>query len=93
MTVEITALKFNNTWTVTSLPFGKQLIGYKWVYKIKYSANGAIERYKAHLVAKGYTQCGGLDYSETFSPHLLFLLSAIGLWYNLMLIMFFYMVI
>ena len=50
------------------LPHGKTPIGCKWVHRIKYNLNGSMERYKAKLVAKGYTQQEGLDYSETFSP-------------------------
>jgi hypothetical protein len=68
MQAEIKALQDNNTWVLTSLPPGKQAIGCKWVYKVKYKADGSIERYKARLVAKGYTQSEGLDYHETFSP-------------------------
>ncbi|MCI09043.1 retrovirus-related Pol polyprotein from transposon TNT 1-94, partial [Trifolium medium] len=68
MDAEITALEVNKTWTVVDLPCGKVPVGCKWVYKIKYHANGTIERYKARLVAKGYTQMEGVDYFDTFSP-------------------------
>ncbi|GKV48080.1 hypothetical protein SLEP1_g54916 [Rubroshorea leprosula] len=68
MQKEITALEQNGTWTIETLPLGKRAIDSKWVYKIKYKADGTIERYKARLVAKGFTQIEGLDYHETFAP-------------------------
>ena len=50
------------------LPSQVKPIGCRRVYRIKYNADGSIERYKARLVAKGYNQIEGLDYFGTFSP-------------------------
>ncbi|KAE8731219.1 Detected protein of unknown function [Hibiscus syriacus] len=65
---ELKALKKNDTWDLTPLPEGKRSIGSKWVFTIKYHTDGSVERYKARLVARGFTQTYGLDYKETFAP-------------------------
>ncbi|GKB34086.1 putative RNA-directed DNA polymerase [Tanacetum coccineum] len=68
MNNEIEALLRNNTWTVCDLPKGRKPVGSKWLWKIKFKSTGEIERYKSRVVAKGYSQREGFDYSETFSP-------------------------
>jgi histone deacetylase 1/2 len=67
MNNEYSALMSNKTWHLVPLPKGKNIIGCKWVYKIKRKADGSIDRYKARLVAKGYKQRYGIDYEDTFS--------------------------
>ncbi|CAM8960116.1 unnamed protein product [Rhodiola kirilowii] len=68
METEIQALQSNNTWEVIHLPPGKNAVSSKWIYKVKRHSDGTIERYKARLVARGFTQEEGLDYNETFAP-------------------------
>ena len=68
MDEEISSIKKNDTWELTSLPKGHKPIGVKWVYKTKTNQKGKVEKYKARLVAKGYKQRHGIDYDEVFAP-------------------------
>ena len=67
MNKEFQALLDNHTWDIVSLPNGKKPIACKWVYKVKFKADGTVERLKARLAIKGFTQTEGIDYHETFS--------------------------
>lgn len=68
MKEEYESLLKNETWTLEQLPTGKKAIGCKWVYKRKTNENGETTRYKARLVAQGFTQKFGVDYDEVFAP-------------------------
>lgn len=68
MDKEICVLEKKNIWVLTPLPPGKTPIACKWVYKVKLNSDGSVDRYKAKLVVKGYTQREGLDFLETCSP-------------------------
>lgn len=62
------ALEKNGTWEMTDLPKGKLLVGCMWVFIIKLNSDGSLERYKARLIAKEFTQTYEVDYQETFAP-------------------------
>lgn len=65
---ELENLERNGTWNIVPRPNGRKVVKCKWVFKRKYDKDGCIERYKARLVARGYTQIEGIDYKETFCP-------------------------
>lgn len=68
MDSEIEAIRKNDTWDLTDLPRGAKTVGVKWVYKTKLNEHGEVDKYKARLFAKGYTQQHGVDYTEVFAP-------------------------
>lgn len=55
------------TWEYAALSSGKRALGCKWVYNVKYNADGSIEHFKTHLVVLGNTQGKGRDFIETFA--------------------------
>ena len=68
MNEEMESLHANDVWDLIELPKGRKAIGSKWVFKLKVNAEGVVERYKARLVAQGFSQKFGEDYDETFCP-------------------------
>ena len=65
---ELRALSDFGTWNLTALPPGKRALTSKWVFKVKTLSSGELERFKARLVVRGFTQTEGLDYFETYAP-------------------------
>ena len=68
MKTEMCSLQDNNVWELVELPKDRKPVGSKWVFKVKTNEDGEVERYKARLVAQGFTQVKGADYDETFCP-------------------------
>ncbi|CAL2280003.1 unnamed protein product [Prunus armeniaca] len=68
MEEEISALTMQGTWCLVPRPANTNIVGSKWIYKIKRNSYGTVSRYKARLVAQGFSQEAGFDYDETFSP-------------------------
>ncbi|KAK8926311.1 hypothetical protein KSP39_PZI018080 [Platanthera zijinensis] len=67
MEEEMTALWANQTWDLVPLLPGQFCVCCKWVFAVKHAPNGTVDRLKARLMARGFTQQHGIDYDETFS--------------------------
>ena len=61
------SLHKNEAWDLVELPAGRKPIGSKWVFKKKMNVEGKVEKYKARLVDKGYSQVSGIDFCDIFS--------------------------
>jgi hypothetical protein len=83
---EMTSLDKNEAWDLVEFPTERNPISNKWVFKKKLNAEGKVEKYKAWLVEKGYSQVEGIDFGEIFSPvakltSIRFLLSIVAAFY------------
>uniref|UniRef100_A0A2N9EG19 Reverse transcriptase Ty1/copia-type domain-containing protein n=1 Tax=Fagus sylvatica TaxID=28930 RepID=A0A2N9EG19_FAGSY len=65
---ELDSIFKNEVWDLTELSTGRKPVGCKWVLRKKYKANGSLDKYKARLVTKGFTQQPGVDFVDTYSP-------------------------
>ena len=67
MKLEYKELIKNKTWDLISYPNKKNVIGNKWIYKVKFNLVGDIDKYKARLLDKGFDK-KYVDYEEIFAP-------------------------
>jgi hypothetical protein len=65
---EMRSMSTNKVWKLEEIPKGVKIVGCKWLYKIKCDSHRNIDRFKARLIAKGFTQREGTYYNETISP-------------------------
>lgn len=63
---EYSPLIENGTWQLVPPPEGKNVVGSRWVFKVKWDEEGCVQRFKAGLVALGFSKTEGVDYSEVF---------------------------
>lgn len=68
MEEELEALKRNNTWCLVPYTSSMNVVGCKWMFRVKRNVDGSFQRCKARLMAKGFHRNAGIDYGETFSP-------------------------
>lgn len=69
MEEEMESLSKNSTWELVRLPLGRKIITCRWVFKRKEGITAAEGvKYKARVVARGFSQREGVDYNEIFSP-------------------------
>ena len=68
MEQDLKSVEHNRTWELVPLPRGHHPITLKWVFKLKKDEQGAVIKYKAWLVVRGFVQQEGIDYDDAFAP-------------------------
>ena len=68
MDEERECIEKNQTWELVDVPKVKELINIKWIYKTKQEADGNVQKHKARMVERGFTQQPDIDFNETFAP-------------------------
>lgn len=68
VTDEFNSVIQNGTYSLVPPTLNQNTVSCRWIFTIKYNPDGSVRRYKVRLVARGYTQVPGVDYTETFSP-------------------------
>ena len=66
--LEFQSLAEKQTWKIVNRPNDQTVIGCKWVFAVKRNEHGKIQRYKARVIAQGYIQTAGVDYTDTYAP-------------------------
>ena len=68
MDEEIECIEKNYTWELVDVPKYKDVISVKWIYKTKQDVDGNVQKHKARMVARGFTQQLSIDFNEMFAP-------------------------
>ena len=68
MLKEIHDLVENGTWELVAKPQGVNIVDHKWVFKVKFNSTGEVDKFKARLVARCFTQRYGVNFTKTYSP-------------------------
>src|SRR5277367_5022654 len=69
MSKELDCHQERETWSLEEVPRGSKLVSCRWVYSVKRDITNAIVKFKARLVARGFSQREGIDYEDTYSPN------------------------
>ena len=67
ISAEFKSLDEARTWDIVLRPKNTNIVSCKWVFKIKRNAAGQIDKYKARLIAQGFSQVHGVNYYETYA--------------------------